>query len=53
MYIPDYEDITVVNAKLKFSNKIYGNSKFSGYGKVYLRIDSINNSAILEQSSFL
>ena len=53
MYIPDYEDITVVNAKLKFSNKIYGNSKFSGYGKVYLRIDSINNSAILGQSSFL
>lgn len=34
---PDEEDLTVENSKIKFKDKDYNTSNFSGLGKIYLR----------------
>lgn len=47
---PDEEDITVVNDKLKFKDKSYSPTDFSGLGRVYLRKNLVGGKNVLTQS---
>lgn len=49
---PDEEDITVVDDKLKFNDKEYNISEFSGLGRVYLRKNIVNGKNILAYNAF-
>lgn len=49
---PDEEDITVVDDKLKFNDKEYNISEFSGLGRVYLRKNIVNGKNILTYNAF-
>lgn len=49
---PDEEDITVVDDKLKFKDKEYNLSEFSGLGRVYLRKNIVNGKNILAYNAF-
>lgn len=46
----DEEDITVADSKLKFKNKEYSASDFSGLGRVYLRKNISEDKNVLVQS---
>lgn len=46
----DNEDLTAVNNKLKFADKTYNSSSFSGLGKIYLRKNISSNKNILTQN---
>lgn len=46
---PDYEDITLIGNALKFADKIYQPSVYSGYGRVYLRKNIIEGVNVLSQ----
>lgn len=47
---PDEEDITVVGTKLKFNNKSYSPTDFSGLGRVYLRKNLVEGKNVLTQN---
>lgn len=49
-YIPDEEDITIVKDVVKFKDKEYNTSEFSGLGRVYLRKNISNGKNILTQN---
>jgi hypothetical protein len=49
---PDEEDITVIDNKLKFADKEYNLSEFSGLGRVYLRKNIVNGKNILAYNAF-
>lgn len=49
---PDEEDITVVDDKLKFNDKEYNLSEFSGLGRVYLRKNIVDGKNILAYNAF-
>lgn len=49
---PDEEDITVVYDKLKFKDKEYNLSEFSGLGRVYLRKNIVNGKNVLAYNAF-
>ena len=49
---PDEEDITVVDDKLKFNDKEYNISEFSGLGRVYLRKNIVNGKNVLAYNAF-
>lgn len=49
---PDEEDITVVDDKLKFKDKEYNLSEFSGLGRVYLRKNIVNGKNVLDYNAF-
>jgi hypothetical protein len=44
---PDEEDITVIDDKLKFKDKEYNLSEFSGLGRTYLRKNIIGSKNVL------
>jgi hypothetical protein len=46
---PDEEDITVVDTKLKFKDKSYSPTDFSGLGRVYLRKNLVEGKNVLTQ----
>lgn len=46
---PDEEDITVVDDKLKFRDKNYSLTDFSGLGRVYLRKNLVEGKNVLTQ----
>lgn len=48
-YTPDEEDITIVKDVIKFKDKEYNPSEFSGLGRVYLRKNISNGKNILTQ----
>ena len=41
-FSPDQEDVTVINGLLKFNNKQYDPSDFSGMGRVFLRKNEVD-----------
>lgn len=47
---PDEEDLTAENSTVKFKNKSYDASNFSGLGRVYLRKNISGNKNVLTQS---
>lgn len=47
--IPDEEDLTSINDKLKLKNKTYSPAEFSGLGRIYLRKNIIGSKNILTQ----
>ena len=49
---PDEEDITVIDDKLKFKDKEYNLSKFSGLGRTYLRKNIIGSKNVLTYDMF-
>lgn len=49
---PDEEDITVIDDKLKFKDKEYNLSEFSGLGRVYLRKNIVNGKNVLDYNAF-
>lgn len=48
-FIPDNEDLTLNNNILKFKDKEYDNSNYSGLGKIYLRKNVISGVNTLTQ----
>lgn len=49
---PDEEDITVVDDKLKFKDKDYNLSEFSGLGRIYLRKNIVGSKNVLTYDMF-
>lgn len=49
---PDEEDITVIDDKLKFKDKQYNLSEFSGLGRTYLRKNIIGSKNVLTYDMF-
>lgn len=51
---PDYEDLTEAgNGTIKFADKEYSKSSFSGLGRIYLRKNVVNGVNILSQDMML